>query len=82
MTGTSTFSTSTRYCGLREHLHALLHDLRLLPGVLETAFVAALRIVADNLEEERDLVGLALGADALDEGVLHIVDGTASSNGE
>ncbi len=37
-------------------------------------FVAALGVVADELEEERDVVGAALVADALDPGVLEVVD--------
>ena len=52
-----------------------LDDFRLRLGVLQPFLVAALRIVAHELEEERDLVGLAFGADALDEGVLRVVDG-------
>ena len=47
---------------------------RLALGELEALLVAALGIVADEFEEERDLVALALGADALDEGVLDVVD--------
>ncbi len=40
----------------------------------EAFFVAAFRVVADEFEEERDLVGFALGADAFDEGVFDVVD--------
>ena len=50
------------------------HDLRLDLGELQAFLVAALGIVADEFQEERNLVGLALGADALDEGVLDVVD--------
>src|ERR1039458_9962725 len=59
----------------REHLHALLDDLRFLARKLEALLVAAFRIVAHYFEEERDLVGFALGADTLHEGMLHVVDG-------
>src|ERR1039458_5513569 len=59
----------------RERLHTLLDDLRFLARKLEALLVAAFRIVAHDFEEERDLVGFALGADALHEGVFHVVDG-------
>ena len=56
-----------------ELAHALGDDLRLLLGVLEALFVGAF-FVADELEEERNVVGAALVADALDPGVLLVVD--------
>ena len=52
-----------------ELAHALGDDLRLLLGVLEALLVGAF-FVADELEEERDVVGAALVADALDPGML------------
>ena len=59
---------------LGELLHAARHDPRFDLGEFESFFVAALRVVADEFQEKRDLVVLALGADALDEGVLDVVD--------
>ena len=41
----------------------------------EGFFVAALGVIADEFKEERDVVGEAFVADALDPGVLEIVDG-------
>src|SRR6185437_11990669 len=58
---------------LRELLHRLQHDLRLVLGVFEALLVAALRIVSDEFKEERDLIELAFRADSLDERVLDIV---------
>ncbi len=46
-----------------------------LSGVGEGLLVAAVGVVADELEEEGDVVGEALVADALDPGVLEVVDG-------
>ncbi len=59
---------------LGKFLHALDHDLRLDLGELEALLVAALRVVAHELAEERDLERFAFRADALDESVLDIVD--------
>ena len=56
-----------------EFAHALGDDVRFLLGVLEPFLVRAF-FVADELEEERDVVGAALVADALDPGVLLVVD--------
>jgi len=44
-------------------------------GVGEGFFVAAIGSVADELEEEGDIVSNTLVADALDPGLLEIVDG-------
>ena len=43
-------------------------------AILEPFFVAAFRVITDELEEKWNLVSLALRANALDEGVLDIVD--------
>ena len=61
--------------GLAELGHGAGDDLGLLLGVGEGLFVAAVGVVADELEEEGDVVGDALVADALDPGVLEVVDG-------
>ena len=53
--------------------HAAGDDLRLLLRELEALLVGAL-FIADELEEERDVVGAALVADALDPRVLLVVD--------
>ncbi len=58
---------------LRELLHGADDDLRLFLRVLEPLLVGAL-FVADELEEERDVVCAALVADSLDPGVLVIVN--------
>ena len=42
--------------------------------VFEAFFIAALRIVADEFQKERNLVCFGLRANALDEGVLDVVD--------
>ncbi len=60
---------------LAELGHGAGDDLGLLLGVGEGLLIAALGVVADELEEEGDVVGAALVADALDPGVLEIVDG-------
>ncbi len=60
--------------GLAELGHGAGDDLGLLLGVLERLFVAAVGVVADELEEEGDVVGEALVADALDPGLLEVVD--------
>ena len=60
--------------GLGELLHAAGDDGGLLAGVLDGLFVAAVLVVADEFEEEGDVVGAALVADALDPGVLDVVD--------
>ena len=56
-----------------ELAHALGDDMRFLLGVVETLLVRAF-FVADELQEEGDVVGAALVADALDPGVLLVVD--------
>ena len=56
--------------GLAELGHGAGDDLGLLLGVGEGLLVAALGVVADELEEEGDVVGEALVADALDPGLL------------
>ena len=53
----------------------------LLPGVFEGLFVAAVGVVADELEEEGDVVVHALGTDALDPGLLEVVDGGSFEGG-
>ena len=58
---------------LRELRHARGDDLRLLLRVLEALLVDPF-LVADEFEEERDVVGAALVADALHPCVLAIVD--------
>ena len=60
--------------GLGELLHGAGDDGGLLARVFDGLFVAALGVVADELAEEGNVVGAALSADALDEGVLHVVD--------
>ncbi len=60
---------------LAELGHGAGDDGGLLEGVGEGLLVAALGVVADELEEEGDVVGEALVADALDPGVLEVVDG-------
>ncbi len=60
--------------GLAELGHGAGDDLGLLHRVGEGLFIAAVGVVADELEEEGDVVGDALVADALDPGVLEIVD--------
>ena len=63
---------------LRELGHAAGHDLRLLLRELEALLVGAF-FVADELEEERDVVGAALVADPLDPRVLLVVDAFGSN---
>ena len=58
---------------LGKFLHALRDDLGLDLREFEAFLVAALRIVSDKLEKERNVIGLALGADAFDESVLDVV---------
>jgi hypothetical protein len=58
-----------------ELLHTALHDFGLLFGVVDPLLVSALGIVAYELEEERNVIGLALGSDALNERMLDVVDG-------
>ena len=65
---------------LAEFLHGANDDFGLLLGILEAFLVAAGRIVTDELQKERNLVELALGADALDKGMLDVVD-VGSSKG-
>ena len=60
--------------GLAELCHGAGDDGGLLLGVGDGFLVAALGVVADELEEEGDVVGEALVADALDPGVLEVVD--------
>ena len=60
--------------GLGELLHGAGDDGGFLAGELDGLFVAAVLVVADELEEEGDVVGAALVADALDPGVLDVVD--------
>ena len=47
---------------------------RFLLRVFEALFVAAFRIVSDEFQKERNLVCLALRADALDESMFDVVD--------
>src|SRR4029077_7962862 len=56
-----------------EFLHALDYDLWLLFGIGEALFVGAF-FVADELEKIRNIVGAAFVADALDPGVLLVID--------
>ncbi len=58
---------------LGELAHRLDHDLRFLLGEFQALLASTLLVVADELQEERNAVGLALVADALDEGVLFLV---------
>src|SRR5581483_5850190 len=58
--------------GLGKLFHALLDDLGFDLGVFHAFFVAALGIVADEFQEERDLIGFAFGADSFDEGVVAV----------
>ena len=67
--------------GLAELGHGAGDDLRLLLRVGDGLLVAAVGVVADELEEEGDVVGEALVADALDPGVLEIVDVRTSRTG-
>ena len=55
-------------------MHGAGYDGGLLAGVGYGLFVGAGLVVADELAEEGDVVGAALVADALDEGVLDVVD--------
>ena len=73
MTGTSTFSTSTAYCGLLNFLHARGYDLRLFPGVFNSLFVHAL-FVSHEFQKERNVRCHALRANALDPGMLDVID--------
>src|ERR1700751_744632 len=59
---------------LAELGHGAGDDVGLGLGVGDGLLVAALVVIADELEEERDVVGAALVTDALDKGVLAIVD--------
>src|ERR1700759_3348121 len=59
---------------LAELGHGAGDDVGLGLGVGDGLFVAALVVIADELEEEGDVVGAALVTDALDEGVLAVVD--------
>ena len=43
-------------------------------GELKTLFIAEVIVVCQRLEEERNVVGGTFGADALDEGMLDVVD--------
>src|SRR6185312_8030389 len=56
-----------------ELFHAADHALRLALGILQTLFVPALRIVADELKEEGNIFTAALITDALDKCVLFLV---------
>ena len=58
----------------REFLHAAADDLGLLLGELEPFLVPSAGVVSDELQEEGNIVGDALGADTLDPGMLAIVD--------
>ena len=60
---------------LAEFGHGAGDDRGLLFGVRDGFFVAAVGVVADELKEKGDVVGAALVADALDPGVLEVVDG-------
>ena len=60
--------------GLAELGHGAGDDVGLLLGVGDGLLVAAVGVVADELEEEGDVVGEALVADALDPGLLEVVD--------
>ena len=60
--------------GLAELGHGAGDDLGLLLGVGQGLLVAAVGVVADELEEEGDVVREALVADALDPGLLEVVD--------
>ena len=73
--GTSTLRTSTLVSVLAELGHGAGDDLGLLEGVAEGFLIAALDVIADEFEEEGDVVGDALVADALDPGLLVVVDG-------
>ena len=58
---------------LGEFGHGCLHDLRLLLRELQALLVRAF-FVADEFEEEGNVVGAALVAKALDPGMLEVVD--------
>ncbi len=58
---------------LREFFHALGRQFGLLARELDGLFVLAL-FVADEFEEERNVRSRAFAADALDPGVLDVVD--------
>lgn len=60
--------------GFRELGHAGGDDFGLLFGVFERFFALAGGVVADEFEEEGEVFGGALGADAFDEGVFDFVD--------
>ena len=60
---------------LAELGHGAGDDVGLDFGVGQGLFVTAVGSVADELEEEGDVVGEALVADALDPGLLEVVDG-------
>jgi hypothetical protein len=60
--------------GFAELGHGAGDDFGFQFGVGEGLFIAAVDCVADELEEEGDVVGDALVADALDPGLLEVVD--------
>ena len=60
--------------GLTELLHRPGDNLRLAFGVRQALLILPVNVVADELEEEGNVVGAALVADALDKGMFHIVD--------
>jgi hypothetical protein len=60
--------------GLAELGHGAGDDIRFDFGVGEGLFIAAVDGVTDELEEEGDVVGDALVADAFDPGLLEVID--------
>jgi len=71
--GTSTFKTSTAYCGFAELFHAASHDLGLLFCELDSLFVDSL-FVSHEFQEERDVGSLTFATNSLDPGMLHVID--------
>src|SRR6185437_10105595 len=59
---------------LAELRHGAGNDVGLGLGVGDGLLVAALVVIADELQEERNIVRATLVADALDEGVLAVID--------
>ncbi len=59
---------------LAELSHGTGDDIRLLLGVLDRLLAVAVDVVADEFQEEGDVVGAAFIPDALDESVLAIID--------
>ena len=76
-TGTSTFSTSAPYWSL---VNSSMLRVTMSGFFFANAsdFSSTTVLVADQLEEERDVVGAALVADPLDPRVLEVVDAAGS----